>query len=101
MTPGVVHVHRLGVQPADGTLFAARRTGREYLETQPWSEGGATDPVAISEDGQRTLMFAHPIGYHFAMRLDAPDRIVAERIVTPNHLMTRAEAAHGLSENRL
>jgi hypothetical protein len=54
------------------------------------SDGGATDPVVINDGEQRTLMFALPaLGYHFAMRLDEQDRIVAERIVTPNHLITR------------
>ena len=69
---------------------SSRRTGQEYLEAQPWSEAGATDPVVVSAGDQRTLMFALPaLGYHFTMRLDPQDRIVAERIVTPNHLITR------------
>ncbi len=75
-----------GASPAT----SSRRTGQEFLETQPWSEAGATDPVLVSQADQRTLMFALPaLGYHFAMRLDDQDRIVAERIVTPNHLITR------------
>ena len=69
---------------------SSRRTGQEFLETQPWSEAGGTDPVVISDGGRRTLVFALPaLGYHFAMRLDEQDRIVAERIVTPNHLISR------------
>ena len=72
---------------------SSRRTGQELLETQPWSEAGATDPVVIGDGDQRTLMFGLPaLGYHFAMRLDGQDRIVAERIVTPNHLITRRYA---------
>jgi hypothetical protein len=72
---------------------SSRRTGQEFLETQPWSEAGGTDPVVISDGDQRTLLFALPaLGYHFAMRLDEQDRIVAERIVTPNHLITRRYA---------
>ena len=40
--------------------------------------------------GRRTLRFVLPsLGYHFALELDAADRIVTERIVTPNHLLTR------------
>jgi copper transport protein len=69
---------------------SSRRTGQEYLDTQPWSEAGATDLVVVGEGDLRTLMFALPaLGYHFAMRLDEQDRVVAERIVTPNHLITR------------
>lgn len=68
----------------------SRRTGQGYLRTQPWSDGGATDAVVVTSEGQRTLIFALPaLGYHFAMRLDAQDRVVSERIVTPNHLLTR------------
>lgn len=68
----------------------SRRTGREYLSSQPWSEGGATDATVVTTVRQRTLLFALPaLGYHFAMQLDALDRVVSERIVTPNHLLTR------------
>ena len=72
---------------------SSRRTGQEFLETQPWSEAGGTDPVVVSDGDQRTLLFALPaLGYHFAMRLDEQDRIVAERIVTSNHLISRRYA---------
>jgi copper transport protein len=68
----------------------SRRTGQEFLSGQPWAEGGATDAVVVEEAGRRTLLFALPaLGYHFSMRLDEADRIVSERIVTPNHLLTR------------
>lgn len=68
----------------------SRRTGQEYLESQPWSDGGATDAVLVDVAGARTLMFALPsLGYHFAMRLDAADRVLSERIVTPDHLLIR------------
>lgn len=69
----------------------SRRTGQEFLAAQPWAEGGGTDAVVVrGEDGRRTLLFALPaLGYHFALRLDETDRIVSERIVTPNHLLTR------------
>ncbi len=68
----------------------SRRTGQEFLAGQPWAEGGATDATVAEQSGGRTLLFALPaLGYHFALRLDAQDRIVSERIVTPNHLLTR------------
>ena len=68
----------------------SRRTGQEFLAGQPWAEGGAADATVVEQDGVRTLLFALPaLGYHFALRLDATDRIVSERIVTPNHLLTR------------
>ncbi len=68
----------------------SRRTGQEFLSGQPWAEGGATDAVVVEGAGRPTLLFALPaLGYHFAMRLDAADRIVSKRIVTPNHLLTR------------
>ena len=68
----------------------SRRTGQEFLAGQPWAEGGATDATVTQQDGSRTLLFALPaLGYHFALRLDQADRIVSERIVTPNHLLTR------------
>lgn len=66
------------------------RTGREYLSSQPWSSGGATDVVLVLDRARRTLFFALPApGYHFRLELDAQDRVVAERIVTPNHLLIR------------
>lgn len=69
---------------------SSRRTGQEFLESQPWIEGGATDAVLLDEEAQRTLLFALPaLGYHFAMRLNPQDRVISERIVTPNHLLTR------------
>lgn len=68
----------------------SRRTGQQFLEAQPWAAGGATDAVLVSQSGRRTLLFALPaLGYHFAMRLDDADRILSERIVTPNHVLTR------------
>jgi len=68
----------------------SRRTGQEFLAGQPWAEGGAADATVVQADGGRTLLFALPaLGYHFALRLDGQDRIVSERIVTPNHLLTR------------
>jgi len=68
----------------------SRRTGQEFLAGQPWAEGGAADATVAEQDGSRTLLFALPaLGYHFALRLDQADRIVSERIVTPNHLLTR------------
>jgi hypothetical protein len=68
----------------------SQRTGQEYLETQPWADGGAIDPVAVQDAGQRTLIFALPaLAHHFTMRLDDQDRIVAEQIVTPNHSISR------------
>lgn len=67
-----------------------RLTGQEFLADQSWAEGGATDATVAEQDGGRTLLFALPaLGYHFALRLDGQDRIVSERIVTPNHLLTR------------
>lgn len=70
--------------------YRSRRTGQEFLADQPWAEGGATDATVAEQDGVRTLRFALPaLGYHFALRLDGQDRIVSERIVTPNHLLTR------------
>ncbi len=75
-----------------GTVLphSSRRTGQEFLAGQPWAEGGAADATVAERDGGRTLLFALPaLGYHFALRLDGQDRIVSERIVTPNHLLTR------------
>ncbi len=68
----------------------SRRTGQEFLAGQPWAEGGAADATVVEQDGGRTLLFALPaLGYHFAMCLDDRDRIISERILTPNHLLTR------------
>ena len=68
----------------------SRRTGQEFLAGQPWTEGGAADATIFERDGQRTLLYALPaLGYHFAMQLDDQNRIISERIVTPNHLLTR------------
>lgn len=68
----------------------SRRTGQEFLAGQPWAAGGAADATVVEQGDGRTLLFALPaLGYHFAQRLDDEDRIVSERIVTPNHLLTR------------
>lgn len=68
----------------------SRRTGQDFLKAQPWASGGASDAIVVQEGQQRTLMFALPaLGYHFAMRLDDADRVISERIVTPNHVLTR------------
>ena len=67
------------------------RTGQEYLDDEPWSAGGVTDPVVRTGDnGVRTLMFAMPVlGYHFALTLDDQDRVSAARVVTRKHLLQR------------
>ncbi len=67
------------------------RTGQEYLEDEPWAEGGVTDPaVHLGPDGVRTLLFAMPVlGYHFAFTLDDRDRVSTARIVTRKHLLKR------------
>lgn len=70
--------------------YRSRRSGQQFLAGQPWAGGGAADATVAEQDGIRTLLFALPaLGYHFALRLDEKDRIVSERIVTPNHLLTR------------
>lgn len=72
------------------------RTGQEYLDAQPWSAGGETDVTLVREGGRRTLLFALPaLGYHFRLELDPQDRVLAERIVTPNHLLTRTYSYPG------
>lgn len=67
------------------------RTGKQFLEDEPWDEGGVTDPVVHTDEaGLRTLLFAMPVlGYHFAFTLDEKDRVSAARIVTRNHLLQR------------
>jgi copper transport protein len=67
------------------------RTGQEFLEDEPWTKGGVTDPVRYDIDGARTLAFAMPVlGYHFTMTLDEQNRIVAGRVVTSKHLIQRS-----------
>lgn len=67
------------------------RTGQQYLEDEPWSAGGVTDPVTYTDgDGVRTLAFAMPVlGYHFTMTLDAHNRVAATRVVTSKHQIER------------
>jgi copper transport protein len=67
------------------------RAGQEYLEDEPWAEGGVTDPVVHTDEaGERTLLFAMPVlDYHFAFVLDDQDRVSTSRIVTRNHLLER------------
>ena len=66
------------------------RTGQQYLEDEPWSAGGVTDPVTYTDDGVRTLAFAMPVlGYHFTMTLDAQNRVAATRVVTSKHQIER------------
>ncbi len=66
------------------------RTGQDYLEDEPWSDAGVTDPVRYDTDGARRLAFAMPVlGYHFTMTLDEQNRIVATRVVTSKHLIQR------------
>jgi copper transport protein len=67
------------------------RTGQQYLEDEPWTKGGVTDPVVYDHDGARKLAFAMPtLGYHFTMTLDEQNRIVAGRVVTSKHLIQRS-----------
>jgi copper transport protein len=67
------------------------RTGKEYLEDEPWSAGGVTDPVSYDVDGVRTLAFAMPVlGYHFTLTLDEQNRVAAARVVTTRHLLQRS-----------
>jgi copper transport protein len=67
------------------------RTGQDYLEDEPWSDAGVTDPVRYDTDGARRLAFAMPVlGYHFTMTLDEQNRIVAARVVTSKHLIQRS-----------
>lgn len=66
------------------------RTGQQYLDDEPWSAGGVTDPVSYTEDGVRTLAFAMPVlGYHFTMTLDSQNRVAATRVVTSKHQIDR------------
>ena len=66
------------------------RTGQQYLEDEPWSAGGVTDPVSYTDDGIRTLAFAMPVlGYHFTMALDAQNRVTGARVVTGKHRINR------------
>ena len=66
-------------------------SGREYVDAQPWAAGGATDAVAERVGERRYLLLALPaLGYHFRLELDPRNRVVAERIVTPNHVLERA-----------
>jgi copper transport protein len=72
------------------TTHTSTRTGQEFLEDEPWSDGGVTDPVLYDIDGARRLAFAMPVlGYHFTMTLDEQSRIVAARVVTGKHLIRR------------
>jgi len=55
----------------------------------------------IRHEGQRTLLFAQSaLGDYFTTHVDAADRVVSERMVTPNHLLTR-EVPPTLSEMTL
>lgn len=67
------------------------RTGQEYLEDEPWAEGGVTDPVVYDTPaGDRVLVFALPVlGYHFSFTLDDQDRVTSSRVVTRKHLLLR------------
>ena len=77
-----------GFGPAPTTV--STRTGQEYFEDEPWSDGGVTDPVVYEADGERTLVFALPVlGYHFRLTLDEQDRVSAARVVTGKHLLQR------------
>ena len=67
------------------------RTGQEYLEDEPWADGGVTDPVFFSTpSGARVLVFALPVlGYHFRFTLDDQNRVASSRVVTQKHLLLR------------
>ena len=80
-----------GFGPAPTTTSV--RTGQEYLDDEPWAEGGATDPVVYEAAGERTLVFALPVlGYHFRFTLDDQSRVTTARIVTRKHLLQREYA---------
>jgi copper transport protein len=75
----------------DAPTTTSVRTGQEYLEDEPWADGGVTDPVVYrTSAGERVLVFAlPPLGYHFQFTLDDQDRVVSSRAVTQNHLLLR------------
>ena len=67
------------------------RTGQQYLQDEPWSDGGVTDPVRYTVDGDRVLAFAMPLlGYHFTFTLDEQDRVKTAHIVTRKHQLQRS-----------
>jgi copper transport protein len=67
------------------------RTGQEFLEDEPWADGGVTDPVVHDTPaGERVLVFALPVlGYHFSFELDDQNRVTSSRVVTRKHLLLR------------
>jgi copper transport protein len=73
-----------------GLATVSERTGQEYLEDEPWSDGGVSDPVQYTVDGVRTLAFAMPVlRYHFTMTLDDQNRVVTARAVTRINVIER------------
>lgn len=55
--PGFGHVHGLGLNPADGAVYAASHYGVWRIPLQGGATGGVTEPVRIADRFQDTMGF--------------------------------------------
>jgi copper transport protein len=68
-------------------------SGRQLLTTEPYGDGSGVQPVHLTPvGGLRRIGFAVASTYFVELTLDTQGRIVAERLVSPNHLITRTLA---------
>lgn len=103
--PGVIHVHGLGVDPGDGTLYAATHSGLFRIPLQGTAERVANryqDTMGFTVIGPATFLGSgHPdLRENIPVRLGLIESIDAGRTWTPLGLQGKADfhalhAAHG------
>jgi copper transport protein len=68
-------------------------SGRQLLTTEPYGDGSGVKPVHLTAvGGLRRIGFAVASTYFVGLTLDTQGRIVAEQLVSPNHLISRTLA---------
>ena len=65
-------------------------SGPDFLSTEPYGDGRGVRAIELPADrGLRRLAFGVGDGIFVELTIDASGRLVGERLVTPNHLITR------------
>lgn len=95
LQPGMVLLEKVtsDTTDADGSPGQELRTsGREFLDLQPYRSGEVDAPTVLSRRGDLTeIGFAITAeSIYVRQTVDADGRLVAETLVTPNHLIERS-----------
>lgn len=90
--PRVVMIERVTSGPGmSGDAHTFRDSGEEFLARELYATGGATDvhPVPPRVGAAALTLYLPGSSIWFRLELDERDRIVAETIVSPGHLIER------------